>query len=50
VALESGFPTSRKIWLDRALSLFTDVHAGKGVSALLLAANIFCLLALAPTA
>jgi hypothetical protein len=45
VALESGFPTSQKSWLDRALSLFTDVRAGEGPSALLLTANIFCLLA-----
>lgn len=35
----------RKTWLDRSLSLVTDVHAGEGVSALLLAANIFYLLA-----
>jgi ATP:ADP antiporter, AAA family len=32
--------------LDRALSLFTDVRSGEGVTALLLAANIFCFLAL----
>ena len=35
----------RKTWLDRSLSLITDVHAGEGVSALLLAANLFYLLA-----
>src|SRR5688500_9413011 len=35
----------RKTWLDRSLSLFTDVRAGEGVSALLLAANVFYLLA-----
>ena len=35
----------RKSWLDRALSLFTDVRAGEGVSALLMAANVFYLLA-----
>jgi AAA family ATP:ADP antiporter len=34
-----------KSWLDRALSLFTDVKAGEGISALLLAANGFYLLA-----
>jgi len=34
-----------KTWLDRALSLFTDVHAGEGASALLLAVNVFWLLA-----
>jgi len=31
--------------LDRALSVFTDVHPGEGLSALLLAANVFSLLA-----
>jgi ATP:ADP antiporter, AAA family len=35
----------RKSWLDRALSLVTEVRAGEGVSALLLAANVFYLLA-----
>jgi AAA family ATP:ADP antiporter len=35
----------RKSWLDRSLSLVTDVHAGEGVSALLLALNLFYLLA-----
>ena len=40
------FPQSpRKSWLDRSLSLVTDVRAGEGVSALLLAANVFYLLA-----
>ena len=34
-----------KTWLDRWLSVFTEVQAGEGVSALLLAANVFCLLA-----
>jgi ATP:ADP antiporter, AAA family len=34
-----------KTWLDRALSLFTDVRAGEGASALLLAVNVFWLLA-----
>jgi ATP:ADP antiporter, AAA family len=32
--------------LDRVLSLFTTVHAGEGSTALLLAANLFCLFAL----
>jgi AAA family ATP:ADP antiporter len=36
---------ARKTWLDRSLSLITDVHAGEGVTALLLAANLFYLLA-----
>jgi AAA family ATP:ADP antiporter len=35
----------RKSWLDRSLSLFTDVRAGEGASAVLLAANVFALLA-----
>ena len=35
----------QKSWLDRSLSLFTDVRAGEGVSALLMAANVFYLLA-----
>jgi AAA family ATP:ADP antiporter len=34
-----------KSWLDRALSLITEVHAGEGHSALLLALNLFLLLA-----
>jgi len=34
-----------KSLLDRLLSLFTDVRAGEGLSALLLAANVFYLLA-----
>jgi AAA family ATP:ADP antiporter len=38
-------PMREKSWLDRALSVFTDVRAGEGVSALLLAANVFYLLA-----
>jgi ATP:ADP antiporter, AAA family len=33
-------------WLDRGLSLFSDVRAGEGGTALLLAANLFCLFAL----
>lgn len=35
----------QKSWLDRSLSLFSEVHAGEGMTALLLAANVFCLLA-----
>jgi AAA family ATP:ADP antiporter len=38
-------PSESKTWLDRALSVITDVHAGEGVGALLLATNIFFLLA-----
>ena len=37
--------TQRASWLDRSLSLITEVRAGEGTSALLLAANVFCLLA-----
>jgi AAA family ATP:ADP antiporter len=33
-----------KSWLDRALSLFTDVRAGEGTTAALMLANIFLLL------
>jgi AAA family ATP:ADP antiporter len=42
---EVAVAEERKSWLDRTLSLFTDVHAGEGASALLLAANVFALLA-----
>jgi AAA family ATP:ADP antiporter len=42
---ESIRPAPRKNWLDRGLSLFADVHAGEGGTALLLASNIFCILA-----
>jgi AAA family ATP:ADP antiporter len=38
-------PAPKKGFLDRALSIFADVRAGEGVSALLLAANVFYLLA-----
>ena len=42
-----SIPTAvaEKSWLDRALSVFTEVRAGEGVSALLMAANVFYLLA-----
>ena len=36
---------AEKNWLDRSLALFADVRAGEGGTALLLAANIFCILA-----
>ena len=39
------FPSEHKGLVDRALSLFTDVRAGEGVGALLLATNVFYLLA-----
>lgn len=38
-------PAPRKGFLDRVLSIFADVRDGEGVSALLLAANVFYLLA-----
>jgi len=41
----SPFHAEQKGLLDRALSLFTDVRAGEGVGALLLALNVFYLLA-----
>lgn len=37
---------TQKSWLDRSLSLFTEVRAGEGGTALLLAANLFTLFAL----
>jgi AAA family ATP:ADP antiporter len=46
-----SFPSFRTVgepakgWLERFLSLFSDVRSGEGASALLLAANIFLLLA-----
>jgi len=33
-----------KSWLDRSLSLFADVRAGEGATAVLMLANIFVLL------
>src|SRR6266850_2435608 len=35
----------KKSWLDRGLSVFTDVRAGEGAGAMLMAANVFLLLA-----
>lgn len=45
MAKGSPLPAEHKGLLDRTLSLFTDVRAGEGVGALLLAANVFYLLA-----
>ncbi len=45
MAQGSPFASEQKGLLDRALSLFTDVRPGEGLSALLLAANVFYLLA-----
>src|SRR3954466_12765954 len=39
-----AFPRMQKSWLDRALSIVTDVRPGEGFSALLLTANIFYLM------
>jgi ATP:ADP antiporter, AAA family len=38
-------PPPARNGLERALSLVTDIHAGEGATALLLAANIFCIIA-----
>lgn len=40
-----AFDTHRKSPLDKMLSLFADVRAGEGIGALLLASNVFLLLA-----
>ena len=45
MAKGSPFPAEHKGVLDRTLSLFTDVRAGEGLGALLLALNVFYLLA-----
>src|SRR4051812_19445203 len=44
VATLATSETSRKTPLDRALSLFTEVRAGEGATALLMLSNIFLLL------
>src|SRR5438270_1672507 len=43
--VDGGPRADRKSWLDRALSVVSDVHPGEGVTALLLATNVFTLLA-----
>jgi ATP:ADP antiporter, AAA family len=45
MAKASPLASKKKGLLDRTLALFTDVRAGEGLSALLLAANVFYLLA-----
>ena len=35
---------SKQTWLERGLSVFSEVHGGEAAGALLLAANVFCLL------
>src|SRR5581483_4716487 len=37
-------PGEKKTWLDRTLSLFTDVRAGEGATAFLMLVNVFLLL------
>jgi AAA family ATP:ADP antiporter len=44
-AFEPAGPPARKSAIDRVLSLLADVRAGEGTGALLLAANVFLLLA-----
>jgi AAA family ATP:ADP antiporter len=39
-----AFRGGKKSWLDRSLSLFTDVRAGEGATAVLMLVNIFLLL------
>jgi AAA family ATP:ADP antiporter len=43
VTKAGALPASEKSWVDSVLSIITDVRAGEGASALLLAANIFFL-------
>src|SRR3990172_284428 len=38
-------PAAKKVWLGRTLSIFAPVRAGEGTTSLLLAANVFLLLA-----
>src|SRR5919199_5007634 len=44
VAARAGDRVEDKTWLDRALSVFTDVRAGEGATALLMLLNVFLLL------
>jgi AAA family ATP:ADP antiporter len=44
MATPAQAPPSRRGWLDRTLGLLADVRDGEGVSALLLAANVFAVL------
>jgi len=41
---ETNLPTGARTRLDRALALFTDVHAGEGATAVLMLVNVFLLL------
>src|SRR5439155_25449396 len=44
VASSSQRTLRERTWWDRCLCLFAEVHSGEGLGALLLAANVFCLL------
>jgi AAA family ATP:ADP antiporter len=44
MATSAQVPAARRGWLDRTLGLLADVRDGEGVSALLLAANVFAVL------
>jgi len=44
MATPAQVPAARRGWLDRTLGLLADVRDGEGVSALLLAANVFAVL------
>src|ERR1700686_3940864 len=44
-AFSSTRPAREQTWLERGLSVFSDVQGGEGLGALLLAGNVFCLLA-----
>src|ERR1700680_1594914 len=43
-AFSSTRPAREQTWLERGLSVFSDVQGGEAAGALLLAANVFCLL------
>jgi hypothetical protein len=44
MATESDLLLERKSWLDRALNLIAEVHAGEALTALALSLNVFLLL------
>jgi ATP:ADP antiporter, AAA family len=45
VVVDTAPRATERSWLDRSLSVIADVHAGEGLGALLLAVNVFVLLA-----
>ena len=45
MSINRGVLSENRSKLDRALSLFTEIRPGEGVTAMLLAANVFFLLA-----